>query len=61
VVVRVVARDQDGTEAAATLRITVAGKGQRSGSLEVPRVGKLAFTEQLRAAQRHPTLSARRA
>jgi hypothetical protein len=61
VVVRVVARDQDGKEAAATLRITVEGKGQRSGSLGLPRAGKLAFTEQLRAAGRHPYLAARRA
>ena len=59
VVVRVVARDQDGREAIATIRISVGEKPApapapaKTGQLHRDKpVGKLAFTEQLKLAAR---------
>ncbi|ARJ64208.1 hypothetical protein WV31_00060 [Magnetospirillum sp. ME-1] len=64
VLVRVIARDQDGREAIATVRISV---GEKSPPVPAPAktgyhhrdkpVGKLAFTQQLKQASRHAALA----
>ena len=61
VVVRVVARDQDGREAIATIRISVGEKPVptpvKTGQLHRDKpVGKLAFTQQLKLAARNAAI-----